>query len=82
MMHPAKYWESAPNGMAQCRLCPHACLIAEGHAGRCGVRMMCGGILRAGGYGMLSGAHTDPVEKNRSIIFIPARKFLASGMGL
>ena len=78
-MHPAKYWESAPNGMAQCRLCPHACLIAEGHAGRCGVRMMRGGILRAGGYGMLSGAHTDPVEKKPLYHFYPGTEVFSIG---
>ncbi len=78
-MHPAKYWESAPDGRAQCRLCPHACLITEGHAGRCGVRVLRGGILLASGYGMLSGAQADPVEKKPLYHFYPGAEVFSIG---
>ena len=81
-MHTAKYWESTAAGRARCRLCPHECLIAEGHAGRCGVRVLRGGVLRASGYGMLSGAHTDPMEKKPLYHFYPgAAVFSVGGWG-
>jgi pyruvate formate lyase activating enzyme len=55
----------------RCLLCPHECLVKEGHSGRCRVRTVSGGILQADGYGQISAAHLDPVEKKPLYHFHP-----------
>ncbi len=49
--------------MVQCELCAHACMIAPGKSGICGVRENRGGILWLPWYGLLIANHRDPVEK-------------------
>ncbi|MFN2351607.1 MAG: AmmeMemoRadiSam system radical SAM enzyme [Kiritimatiellia bacterium] len=78
-MQLAEYWETESDGRIRCRLCPHQCLIADGHAGRCGVRMVRNGRLYAGGYGLLSGAHDDPMEKKPLYHFMPGSSVFSIG---
>lgn len=78
-MHKARHWKLNKPGQATCLLCPHRCLIPEGQAGRCGTRVLRADILRASGYGMLSGAHFDPVEKKPLYHFHPGIEVYSIG---
>lgn len=62
-MKRAEYGKRLEDGRVRCGLCPHGCALAEGQTGRCGVRRAAGGVLEAAGYGRLSAAHLDPIEK-------------------
>ncbi len=55
----------------QCELCPRACVIPEGGAGDCRVRVNLGGKLRATTYGRPSAIHVDPMEKKPLYHFRP-----------
>jgi len=77
-MHAALYSEPAENGV-RCLLCPHGCLLQEGGTGLCHVRMVRGGILRAVGYGQISAAHLDPVEKKPLYHFHPGAAVYSIG---
>ncbi len=54
-----------------CELCPKACLIPEGGAGDCRVRVNLDGKLCATTYGRPSAVHVDPVEKKPLFHFLP-----------
>ncbi|OGV62159.1 MAG: AmmeMemoRadiSam system radical SAM enzyme [Lentisphaerae bacterium RIFOXYC12_FULL_60_16] len=75
----AKYWHLESDQTVQCRLCPHACRIAPGRTGRCGVRRAVDGRLVAEGYGMISSAHLDPVEKKPLYHFHPGSTIFSIG---
>lgn len=55
----------------RCELCPRACVIPEGGAGDCRVRVNLGGKLRATTYGRPSAIHIDPMEKKPLYHFRP-----------
>lgn len=74
----ASYWV-AEGGRARCTLCPHGCLVADGRAGICRVRRAEGGKLYAWGYGRVSSAHLDPVEKKPLHHFFPGRMIFSVG---
>jgi pyruvate formate lyase activating enzyme len=52
-----------PSGVFRCELCPHRCRIADGHSGLCKTRGVRDGKLLSLGYGKVSSAHLDPIEK-------------------
>lgn len=80
-MHEANFWSAFGAGV-ECGLCPHHCRLAEGQTGICGSRKVAGGKLRAAGYGLISSAHNDPVEKKPLYHFFPgARIFSIGGWG-
>jgi pyruvate formate lyase activating enzyme len=54
-----------------CQLCPHACLLAEGKTGNCGVRKNVSGDLQSLVYGRLISANVDPIEKKPLFNFRP-----------
>jgi len=54
-----------------CELCPRGCVIPEGGAGDCRVRVNLGGKLRATTYGRPSAIHIDPMEKKPLYHFRP-----------
>jgi pyruvate formate lyase activating enzyme len=54
-----------------CELCPRVCVIPEGAAGDCRVRVNLGGRLRATTYGRPSAVHIDPMEKKPLFHFHP-----------
>jgi len=54
-----------------CELCPRGCVIPEGAAGDCRVRVNLGGKLRATTYGRPSAIHIDPIEKKPLYHFHP-----------
>ncbi len=59
-------------GEVSCELCPRACVIPDGMAGDCRVRVNLGGKLRATTYGRPSALHIDPMEKKPLYHFHPA----------
>lgn len=73
------YWSPAESGKVRCELCPHTCLIGEGKAGICRVRVNRGGKLTTLVNGRLSAIHGDPVEKKPLYHFHPGRQILSVG---
>lgn len=67
----AEYWEKAEGGFVICGLCPHHCRLKEGHAGICKVRGVKDGAMVSYGYGLISSAHIDPVEKKPLYHYYP-----------
>jgi pyruvate formate lyase activating enzyme len=55
----------------RCELCPRGCVIPEGGAGDCRVRVNLEGRLRATTYGRPSSIHIDPMEKKPLYHFHP-----------
>jgi pyruvate formate lyase activating enzyme len=78
-MKTASYWRKEKGGQVVCELCPHGCRIAEGRAGRCRVRGVRGGELVALGYGILTSANMDPIEKKPLYHFFPGREIFSIG---
>lgn len=78
-MTRAKFWSRGETGEVRCDLCPHACRIREGQTGRCGVRRMDGGELTAAGYGLVSSAAVDPIEKKPLYHFLPGSRIFSIG---
>lgn len=78
-VHQAEFWRRLDAKRVECELCPHHCRINEGQAGRCRVRGVSGGELKALGYGLLSSAHVDPVEKKPLYHFHPGASIFSIG---
>ena len=64
-------WYEAKGGLVHCRLCPHACILAENDRGFCRVRVAKGGQLHTLVYGNPCSVHIDPVEKKPLSHFLP-----------
>jgi pyruvate formate lyase activating enzyme len=77
-MHEACVW-TAEGDKIRCGLCPHNCLIAEGHRGWCGVRENVRGILQALTYGLVSSLAVDPIEKKPVFHYRPGSRVLSLG---
>jgi len=75
----ARWWRRGEDGVALCRLCPHACRIAPGHAGICGVRENHDGTLVAASYGICTSIAVDPIEKKPLYHFLPGSDILSVG---
>ncbi len=74
-----RFYETTAEGKVQCRLCPHACLIAPGRHGICLVRFNRDGKLDLPFYGRLSALADDPIEKKPLYHFYPGRQILSIG---
>ncbi len=70
-MKVAKFWEKRPNNKVKCTLCPHNCIIRDGRAGICGVRVNRGGILYTLVYDKIIAANVDPIEKKPLFHVLP-----------
>lgn len=77
-LHEAEFW-TAEAGKVRCSLCPHACLVAEGKQGLCGVRGNRGGKLQSLIYGLASSIHPDPIEKKPLFHFLPGTTSISFG---
>lgn len=77
----ARFWErSGGEGRSvRCFLCPNFCVIADGQAGRCRVRVNREGSLYAMAYGVVSSLALDPVEKKPFAHFHPGSYLLSAG---
>jgi len=79
LMKEALFYQKQNNGFVICGLCPHACSIAEGETGLCGVRVNIGGALFAESYGHISSLALDPIEKKPLKRFYPGGMILSAG---
>lgn len=71
--------EAAKAARATCRICPHACSLAEGRCGRCRARMARGGEAVAENYGRVTSLALDPIEKKPLARFRPGTQILSVG---
>ena len=62
-MHEAMLYSKEEDKKVRCRLCRHSCLIKEGEAGICNVRVNEGGTLCSIFYGKPIAMAVDPIEK-------------------
>ena len=76
---PARFAEPVDEERVRCRLCPHQCVITEGHVGHCGARGVREGQFRALTYGSCSSIALDPIEKKPLYHFSPGREILSIG---
>jgi pyruvate formate lyase activating enzyme len=79
LMKTALYWHAIISGRVQCDLCPHQCRLANGQWGLCKARQAMNGELKAAGYGHVSAAHLDPVEKKPLYHFHPGTMIFSIG---
>jgi len=77
-MHKAMYYEKI-NYKIHCLLCPHHCLIEEGNAGKCNVRIHKSGELYTINYGEITSASLDPIEKKPLYYFKPHSQIFSVG---
>jgi len=81
-MIKARLWKPLMDGMVQCRLCNHYCLIDQGERGTCGVRENRDGTLYSLNYGKIAALNLDPIEKKPLYHFQPGtRTFSFATMG-
>jgi pyruvate formate lyase activating enzyme len=78
-MKTARYWDSVEGGKVRCMLCPHGCLLGDAQTGLCHVRTARGGELLAAGYGLISSAQVDPIEKKPLHHFFPGEDIYSIG---
>jgi pyruvate formate lyase activating enzyme len=75
----ARYYSPKDEGVVECKLCPHNCIIVPGHKGICKIRTNINGTLEADMYGLLSATHIDPIEKKPLYHFSPGSEILSLG---
>lgn len=68
-----------PKQAVQCRACSHACAIAPGKTGICGVRKNVAGQLELLVYGKPVALAIDPMEKKPLFHFLPGERVLSFG---
>lgn len=73
-LYPAKYYETAPGGIVQCKLCPIKCMLSKGQMGVCKARINKDGKLYSMVYGQIAAAHLDPIEKKPFFHVLPGSK--------
>lgn len=78
-MKEAMYYRKNVDGSVECVLCPHHCIISEGHTGICRVRRNIGGILYSENYAQVSSWGMDPVEKKPLYHFYPGNVIFSVG---
>ncbi|MGL5379520.1 AmmeMemoRadiSam system radical SAM enzyme [Clostridium sp.] len=84
MMIKEALFYNVEDGKVKCNLCPHNCLIKEGHIGLCNVRKAMKdeeGILRLYtlNYGEVTSVSIDPIEKKPLYNFYPNSEILSIG---
>lgn len=62
-----------------CFLCPHNCVIENGHFGKCNVRIHEDGELFTINYGEVTSASLDPIEKKPLHYFRPNTEIFSVG---
>jgi pyruvate formate lyase activating enzyme len=78
-MEFARHFRVISEGVVQCILCPHKCILKHGERGECGVRKNINGNLFTENYGKISALHLDPIEKKPLYHFYPGSKILSIG---
>lgn len=75
----SRLWSILPEERLGCRLCAHACVLAPGERGRCGVRGNDGGRPVSLVAGLVTGVQADPVEKKPLYHFLPGSRTFSVG---
>lgn len=70
----AYLWESEKDGLVQCNLCSHRCIIKDGKRGICNVRENRYGVLETLVYGSVIARSIDPIEKKPLFHFMPGSR--------
>ncbi|UUV18636.1 AmmeMemoRadiSam system radical SAM enzyme [Fusobacteria bacterium ZRK30] len=78
-MEEALFYKRLKEKKIGCELCPHRCIVEEGHVGRCGVRQNVRGTLMTKNYGIISALNIDPIEKKPFYHFYPGEEVLSIG---
>lgn len=78
MKKTAMFYEKL-NDKVHCYLCPHNCVIENGHYGKCNVRKHEDGELFTLNYGEITSASLDPIEKKPLYYFKPSTYILSVG---
>jgi pyruvate formate lyase activating enzyme len=78
-LHPARWWQTLPDGRIHCYLCPRHCHIGQGQHGFCFVRENVGGELIQQAYGRPAALAVDPIEKKPLFHFHPGTAILSLG---
>ncbi|MDQ7032883.1 MAG: AmmeMemoRadiSam system radical SAM enzyme [Desulfonauticus sp.] len=78
-MHPAILWKRLDEGLAQCELCSHFCVLALGKSGKCGVRVNQEGTLYTLVKDKIAALNVDPIEKKPLFHFLPKSTTLSLG---
>ncbi|MBL4934657.1 AmmeMemoRadiSam system radical SAM enzyme [Clostridium sp. YIM B02515] len=78
MKEKAMFFEKLKDKI-HCYLCPHNCVIEDGHVGKCQVRLHENGELFSINYGMITSMALDPIEKKPLHYFKPNSYILSVG---
>ena len=78
MKKQAMFYEKLKDKI-HCYLCPHNCVIANGHIGKCNVRSHEAGELYTLNYGEVTSIALDPIEKKPLHYFKPGSNILSVG---
>jgi pyruvate formate lyase activating enzyme len=78
-LHPARWWQTLPDGRIHCYLCPRHCHIGEGQRGFCYIRENVAGELVQNAYGRPAALAIDPIEKKPLFHFHPGSPILSLG---
>ncbi|WP_160671965.1 AmmeMemoRadiSam system radical SAM enzyme [Clostridium sp. C8-1-8] len=78
MKREAMFYEQLKDKV-HCYLCPHNCVIENGHIGKCNVRTNEDGKLYSLNYGEITSASLDPIEKKPLYFFKPGSYILSVG---
>jgi pyruvate formate lyase activating enzyme len=78
-LHPARWWQTLPDGRIHCYLCPRHCHIGEGQHGFCYIRENVAGELVQLGYARPAALAIDPIEKKPLFHFHPGSAILSLG---
>jgi pyruvate formate lyase activating enzyme len=73
----ALFYEKLSGKRVRCRLCPRACVVADGGRGFCRVRENRGGIYHTLAYSNPCAVHIDPIEKKPLFHFLPGTTALS-----
>jgi pyruvate formate lyase activating enzyme len=74
----AVLWSVEERGV-RCGVCPHFCLIPEGHTGFCNVRENSAGTLVPLTYARVASVAVDPIEKKPVFHYAPGAQVLSLG---
>ncbi|MBN2773757.1 MAG: radical SAM protein, partial [Prolixibacteraceae bacterium] len=78
-MKEALFYEILSEKRVICKLCPHNCILSDGHTGICNVRINNMGKLYSSVYSHVAAIHSDPVEKKPLYHFYPGKNILSIG---
>jgi len=80
-MTPARLWKKIKErqGVVQCELCNHFCVLKSGERGKCGVRENQAGELYTLVYNKVAAINVDPIEKKPLYHFLPGTKTFSLG---